>query len=161
MTTTRAARTPHVLFAVLACTVAVVVATAGREVGTLVATVATAAIVGRQVLTGRLRERAWVPVLAGVLVLVADSVNTVAQVTIGGRHEATGLLAVVAVPLGYLGPFAGAIMLVSPRGRRNVGAVLDAALVAVTCTIVLWSGLLQPHLAAIDAGATRTREFRM
>ncbi len=156
VTTPRAATFSHALFAVLAGTVAVVVATAGREVGMLIATVATGAVVGRQVLSRRLRERAWVPVLAGIAILFVDAVSTVAQVTIGGHDSATGPVPTIAIPLGYLALLVGAVMLISPRGRRNTGALLDAALVSVTCTVVLWNVLLQPHLAAIDAGVSRT-----
>ncbi len=156
MTTPRATALAHVVFVVLTGIAAVVVATAGREVGTLAATVMTTVVVGGQIAGRRLRERAWRPVLAGVVILTAAAANAVVQVTVGGQQDVTGPLGTAGPPLGYLALLIGATLLISSRDRRNTGAVLDAALVAVTCTVVLWSGLLRPHLTAIGAGTGRT-----
>lgn len=150
------ARTAHVTFAVLVSTVSLTAALAGRVTATLVATAATLAIVARQVIRRRARERAWVAVLVGVAVLTADAVTSFVLVVVMGQSDATGPVAAAALPLGYAALLVGALLLISPPGRRNPGAIIDATLVAITCSIALWAGLIQPHLRSIEAGSTPT-----
>ncbi len=150
------ARTAHLTFAVLVLTVAVTAALAGRPTATLVATTATLGVVTRQVVLRRAHERAWIAVLVGVAVLTADAVNSFVLVVVLGHADATGPIATAALPVGYAALLVGALMLISPPGRRNPGALIDATLVAVTCSIALWSGVIQPHLRRIDAGSTPT-----
>lgn len=150
------ARTAHLTFAVLVITVAVTAALVGRETATLLATTATLAVVTWQVVLRRAHERAWVAVLVGVAVLTADAANSFVLVVVLGHPDASGPLAAAALPLGYLALLVGAILLVSPPGRRNPGALIDATLVAITFSVVLWSGLIQPHLRRIEAGSTPT-----
>ncbi len=142
----------HASFVVLVLALFAVALLAGREVATLLSTSCASLVLAHQVLGRRVHERAWAAVLVGMAVLTIDAANSVVAVVVQGRPEATGLIASSAMPLGYLALLVGAIMLVSPPGRRDLGAVLDATLVTVTGTILLWSVLLGPHLA--DIGAT-------
>ena len=143
-------------FVALVIAVATTAALAGRATATLLATTATLAVVTRQVVLRRAHERAWVAVLVGVAVLTADAVNSFLLVVVCGHPDASGPLATAALPLAYLALLVGAILLFSPPGRRDPGALIDATLVAITFSVVLWSGLIQPHLRRIDAGSTPT-----
>lgn len=149
-------RTAHLTFAALASAVALVAVLAGREAATLVATSATLVVLVRQVVVQRGRERAWLAVLVGVAVLWADAVASFVLVVVLGGADSSGPVAAAALPLGYAALLVGAMMLISPPGRRNPGAVIDATLVAVTFSTVLWAGLLRPHLRTIDADASPT-----
>lgn len=145
------ARTAHLVFAVLVITVAVVAVTAGRRPAALVATATALVVIGRQVAVGLATGPAWRAVLAGVAVLTLDALGSVAVPALTGIPDAASGLSAVALPLGFLGLLAGPLLLVSPPGRRNPGALIDAALVAVTATTVLWAVVLRPQLDRIDA----------
>lgn len=150
------ARTSHVTFAVLVSTVALTAVLAGRESATLVATSGTLTVLARQVRAQRAQERAWLWVLVGVAVLWADAVTSFVLVIVLGHPDSSGPVAAAALPVAFAALLAGAMMLISPPGRRNPGALIDATLVAITFSIALWAGVLHPHLRAIGAGATPT-----
>ena len=145
------ARTAHVVFAVLVVTVAVVAATCGRRPAALVATATALLVIGRQVLTGRARGPAWRAVLTGVAVLTLDALCSVVLPALTGSPDAASGISAIALPLGFLGLLAGPILLVSPPGRRNPGALIDAALVAAAATSVLWAVALRPQLDRTQA----------
>ncbi len=133
-------------------TVAVVAATAGRRPAALVATATAMVVIGRQVLTGRAPVRAWRAVLLGVVVLTVDAACSVVLPLVTGDADAAATVSAVALPLGYTGLLLGPLLLLSPPGRRNPGALIDAALMAVTATSGLWALLMWPHLDEVDAG---------
>ena len=143
-------------FVVLVGAVSLTAALAGRESATLLATTTTLAVVARQVFRRRAHERAWVAVLVGVAVLTADAVNSFVLVVVMGHPDASGPIAVAALPVGFAALLVGALLLISPPGRHDPGALIDATLVAVTCSIALWAGLIQPHLRTIGAGSVPT-----
>ena len=144
-------RTAHLVFVGLVVAAAVVALTLGRRPATLLATATALVVIGRQVLTGRTHVRAWRVVLLGVAVLTLDAACSVVLPAVTGDPAAAAAISTIALPLGYLGLFAGPLLLVSPPGQRNPGALIDAALIAVSATSVLWAALLRPHLDAIDA----------
>lgn len=146
------ARTSHLVFLVLVATVVVVAATAGRRPATLVATATALAVIGWQLRTGRARVHAWRAVLLGVALLTVDATCSVVLPLVTGIPDAANPISAVALPLGFAGLLVGPLLLVSPRGRRNPGALIDAALMAVTATSVLWALVLRPHLDDIAAG---------
>ncbi len=152
----RSGRAAHLLFALVAAAVAVTAALAGREIASLVATSSATAIVGHQVLTRRVHELAWRAILAGMALFTVDAATTVAQTVVGGADEPSGPVAGVVVPLAFAVLLAGGLLLVSPRRRRNLGAVLDATLTGIACTVVLWSVALQPQLVRAEATIART-----
>ncbi len=152
------ARTAHVTFAVLVSTVSLTAVLAGRVTATLVATAATLAVVARQVILRRAHERAWLAVLVGVAVLTADAAHSFVRVVLMGEPNVAGAVAAAALPIGNAALLVGALLLISPPGRHDPGALIDATLVAITCSIALWAGLIQPHLRSIDAGSTPTWE---
>lgn len=150
------ARTAHLTFAVLVATVAVTAALAGRPTATLVATSTTLAVVARQVIRRRVHERAWLFVMAGVAILTTDAVNSFVQIVVLGQSDASGPITAAALPVGFSALLVGSLLLISPPGRRNPGALIDATLVAVTFSVALWVGLIEPHLRRIDVGVAAT-----
>ena len=111
-------------------------------------------VIGRQVLTGRAPVRAWRAVLLGVVVLTVDAACSVALPLVPGGEDAATTVSAVALPLGYPGLLVGPMLLLSPRGQRNPGALIDAALMAITATSGLWALLLRPHLDDVAADAS-------
>lgn len=142
------ARSAHLVFVTVVVAAAVVALLLGRRPASLVAAGSVLLVIGKQVRTGRETTPAWRAVLAGVAVLTFDAACSVVLPLLTGDPAAAGPISTVALPLGYGGLLAGSILLVSPRGRRHPGAVIDSALVAVTATSVLWAVLLRPHLDA-------------
>ena len=146
------ARTSHLVFVVLVAAVAIVGVTAGRRPAALVATSTALAVIGWQVLTGNAPVRAWRAVLLGVAVLTVDAACSVVLPLVTGAPDAPATISAVALPLGFAGLLLGPLLLVSPRGQRNPGALIDAALMAVSATSVLWALVLRPHLDDVAAG---------
>ena len=92
--------------------------------------------------TGRADRTPWWLLLAAMSTLLV--VNTMV---------ATGLPALrmpaeFIVTVGHALLLAAALKLVARRGRSDVGGLIDASVALMGLGAVLWSGLLQPHLAA-------------
>lgn len=146
------ARSAHAVFVTLVAVAAVVAALWGRRPASLVVTSIALVVFGLGFRTVRETAPAWRAVLVGMAVLTFDAACSVVLPAVTGDPGAAASITTVALPVGFAGLLAGSILLVSPRGRRHPGAVIDTALVAVTATTVLWAVLLRPHLDAVAAG---------
>ncbi|WP_431837637.1 diguanylate cyclase [Cellulomonas sp. Y8] len=150
-------RTVHVGFAVAAlavCAAYLLTGGAARHLVSLVATVIPAAAVLAVLAVRRPpRPQPWWCAGAALLLLSADSATWLVQVGLGGADRASGVLAEVAVPLGYLGLLAAAVLVVMPTARVDNGRVIDASIMGVGLAGLLWSLVLHPALVERGAGA--------
>lgn len=145
------ARTAHLAFVGLVAAVALVATFFGRHPATLLATFTASVTIASQMRRGRATTPAWRPVLAGVVVLTLDAAASLVLTLVTDEPVANNPFTIVSLPVGFALLLLGCLLLVSPAGRRNFGALIDAALVAVTATSILWAVLLRPHLDRVDA----------
>jgi len=82
------------------------------------------------------------------LLLLAMTVLTAGSSVVALRGQSSRTLADLIVTVGHATLLAAALALVVRRGRNDVGGLLDAAIAGMGLGSVLWSGLLQPRLAA-------------
>jgi diguanylate cyclase (GGDEF)-like protein len=104
--------------------------------------------------------RPWWWVAAGLALLTVNNTVWFVQVDLGGAETATGLVPLLARPLGYVCLLVGSVVLIVPTARRDFGGVLDAALVAVGGAIVLWTLWLFPALEAREV-PTAVRAYEL
>ena len=90
-------------------------------------------------LPGRLLVIALLTLSAGNLAAVADAAGG------GNLHSPSELL----VTLGHIMLLAAAVSIVRRRGRNDLGGLVDATVTAMGVGGLLWTAVLQPHLAAV------------
>jgi hypothetical protein len=144
-------RAAHAVFASLVTAVSLVAATLGRHPATLVATLVATVAIARRVRMPQGTAHAWRAVLVGTGILTLDAGVSLLLALATGEPVADNPFTVAALPLGFAGLLAGCLLLVSPAEKRNPGALIDSALVAVTATSVMWAVLLRPHLVRVNA----------
>ena len=85
----------------------------------------------------------WWLLLVALLFLVVG--NGVGSVVDNARATGDALLTV-----GHACLLAGTVVLVLRRGRRDVGGMIDVSIAAVGLGSLLWTGLMQPRLVALN-----------
>jgi diguanylate cyclase (GGDEF)-like protein len=109
-------------------------------VGVIAATaVPTMVAVGRTPVGSRLPW--WLLLLALVFLMVGNATELVID---NGRATGDALLT-----LGHACLLAGTVVLVSRRGRKDVGGMIDVSIVAIGMGSLLWTGLMQPRLLSL------------
>ena len=89
----------------------------------------------------------WWLLLGALLLLVVGNGASL----IGDDPRAAGD---VILTLGHACLLAGTVVLIVRRGRKDVGGMIDVSIVAMGLGAVLWTGLLQPRLVALDTSTS-------
>lgn len=98
------------------------------------------------------RPQPWWCAAAALALLTADSATWLVQVGLGEAPRTSGLVATVAVPLGYVALLAASIFVVMPTARVDGGRVVDASIMALGGAGLLWSFVFFPALSERGAG---------
>ncbi|MDT0166088.1 GGDEF domain-containing protein [Actinotalea sp. AC32] len=152
----------HARFAVLvaAVSVAYVLGTPAVHSALLVLSSAGAtAVVLARLLRRRLaRTLPWWFVATGLAALTVYNAAWFLQVHLAGMEPsevADGVVRAVGMPVGYVCLLVASVLIVTPIARRDSGGVIDAALVAVGCSVVLWSAVVFPALESAGTAPGR------
>jgi len=92
----------------------------------------------------------WWLLLAGLVVFNLGNCAWLWVVYAQGRASGDGSLADALFSLANLLMFAGAMVVVLRRGRRDIGGVIDSAITALALGGLLWDTVLLPQLTATD-----------
>jgi diguanylate cyclase len=84
----------------------------------------------------------WLLLLALLFLMVGNGAGSVVDTA---RATGDALLT-----LGHAFLLAGTVVLVLRRGRKDVGGMIDVSIVAVGLGSLLWTGLMQPRLVALN-----------
>ena len=109
-----------------------------------------------QLRSGTFADRSsWTITFGGVGILLAHNVrNQVVLATTGS--PARDVLADGTLALGYLLLLAGAALATLPIARRDLGGMLDAAVIGLASASLVWAVVLQPAHVRLGSSATRT-----
>ncbi|MCB2176248.1 MAG: GGDEF domain-containing protein [Actinomycetales bacterium] len=86
---------------------------------------------------------AHIVLLAGLGLLAQhDTQGLLSRAT--GHGEPPGALFAATLTLGYLAILAGGTLATMPIGSRDLGAIIDSAIIAVVATVLVWTAVIDP-----------------
>ncbi len=134
--------------------------TAWRYAAVTAATLVPLIVLGEQLRRGTGVSRiGWAAMLVGVgFLAVHNGHNQVALAASGA--PASGVIAALTLALGYAFLLPGGVLATIPHSRRDVGGMLDAALIGLAIAVLMWDVALRPaHVRLGSSTATMAYEL--
>lgn len=129
--------------------------TTWRYVAVAAANVVPLVVLGVQLRRGTCVSRAgWLAMLGGVGFLVVHNCQNLVALAATGA-PASGPLAAATLALGYAFLLPGGVVATIPHARRDIGGMLDAALVGLAVAVLMWDVALRP--AHLNLGSSVAR----
>ncbi|MCV2395482.1 GGDEF domain-containing protein [Actinotalea sp. M2MS4P-6] len=102
-----------------------------------------------QLRTGKAPDRvAWGLLLGGLSLLVVHNATSVVTVATTG-DRASGAAHVATLMIGYLLILTGGLLATVPLARTDPGGMIDATIIGLATTSLVWTTLVQPHQMAV------------